>query len=86
MFTGTGSPAPIPHRDRFAGRYRKHPQLTREDLLPRQGAGSSVAAGDAPLSTSLSVTVSIGITSRPAEPPAPFAPDWPLAAAVCWQT
>jgi hypothetical protein len=35
---------------------------------------------------SLSVTLSIGITLRPTERPAPSAPDWRLAAAVCWQT
>ena len=32
------------------------------------------------------VTLSIGITLRPAEPPVPSTPDWRLTAPVCWQT
>jgi hypothetical protein len=47
------------------------------------GAGSARSFGSYP---SLSVTLSISITLRPTEPSVPSAPDWRLAAAVCWQT
>jgi hypothetical protein len=52
VFTGTGSSAAISCRDRFAGRYRSTFSSPALISFPRDGTGRSVAAGDAPLSTS----------------------------------
>jgi hypothetical protein len=52
VFTDTDSSAAISCRDRFVGRYRSTFSSPALDLLPRDGTGRSVAAGDAPLSTS----------------------------------
>ena len=52
VFTDTGSSAAISCRDRFVGRYRSTFSSPALISSPRDGTGRSVAAGDAPLSTS----------------------------------